>query len=67
MSELKQRVEEAGRLLNYERPDIQHATDNARIVYAKQDVQYIKELIKDQQSRIESKIDYNSILLCGTL
>lgn len=53
MGILKERVNEVNRLLNYERPDIAHAHDMAKIVYNKQDIQYIKELIKDQQSRIE--------------
>lgn len=45
--DLKQRVEEVNRILNYERLDIQHASDLARIVYQKQDIQYVKELITD--------------------
>ena len=53
MQDLKERVDEVSRILNYERSDIQHAHDLAKIVYNKQDIQYIKELIKDQQSRIE--------------
>ena len=56
MSEdLKRRVEEVKRILNYERPDIQHASDMARVVYQKQDIQYVFELIKELTER-EAKL-----------
>ncbi len=54
--DIKQRVEEAKRILNYERPDIQHASDLARVTYHKQDVQYIYELIKDLTKREEKLV-----------
>ncbi len=55
--DIKQRVEEAKRILNYERPDIQHANDLARVTYHKQDVQYIHELIKYLAAQNEKLVE----------